>query len=33
MAGAVREGQTLSIVVRDLQGCEHRSLPFVPEPD
>lgn len=30
--GAVQAGQELSIVVRDLQGCAHRSLPFVPEP-
>lgn len=30
LPGAVRQGQALSIVVRDLQGCMHRSLPFVP---
>ena len=28
--GVMRDGQTFSIVVRDLQGCMHRSLPFVP---
>ncbi|MBK0011471.1 adhesin [Stenotrophomonas sp. S41] len=30
LPGAVHEGQALSIVVRDQQGCMHRSLPFVP---
>ncbi|MBN5092374.1 adhesin [Stenotrophomonas maltophilia] len=32
LPGAVHKGQTLSIVVRDLQGCAHRSKPFAPEP-
>ncbi|ASE54056.1 TPA: adhesin [Stenotrophomonas maltophilia] len=32
LPGAVQKGQALSIVVRDLQGCTHRSMPFAPEP-
>ena len=32
LPGAVQKGQELSIVIRDLQGCAHRSMPFVPEP-
>ncbi|WP_329893938.1 adhesin [Stenotrophomonas sp. SMYL20] len=31
LPGAVQKGQELSIVVRDLQGCAHRSMPFAPE--
>lgn len=30
LSGAISAGEEFSIIVRDVQGCAHRSVPFQP---